>query len=373
MVCKLSKSLYGLKQASRAWSSKFGSVLQSLGFFMSKADSSIFYRHYNGVSIFILAYVDDIIITGNHESDIQIIIQQLREYFSLKDMGCLNYFLGIQFIYSSSGIFLSQRKYIQDLLAKAGMKDAKGLTTPMVNSPPLSRYDGQPFVDVSLYRSIVGGLHYVTVTRPEISYSVNKVSQFMQAPSDKHWKALKRILRYLAGTLHLGLQFTPSNSLSLTAYADADWGADPDDRRSTSGFCIFMGNNLISWSSKKQPLVSRSSTEAEYRSLAYAICDLIWLQSLFQELKIPQQTNPVVWVDNQSAISLAKNPIHHSRTKHFELDLHFIREKVLHNLIRVQYVPSLDQIADLFTKPLSGQFFTRLRNKLNIVPTPPLN
>ncbi|KAK6144592.1 hypothetical protein DH2020_021412 [Rehmannia glutinosa] len=274
--------------------------------------------------MFILTYVDDMIVTGTNETEIQSLIEQLKQHFSIKDLGDLHYFLGIEFKHTISGMFLSQIKYIQDLLSKAGMQGAKSSTTPMVGNPPLSKFNGQPIADASLYRSIVGGFHYVTITRPEISYIVNKVSQFMQFPLDTHWKAVKRILWYLVGNVHLGLHFIQSDSLIVTAFCDADWGSDLDDRRSTSGFCVFMGKNLVSWSSKKQALVSRSSTEAKYRSLAYTVCDLIWLLSLFKELHIP-------------------------------------------------HMPSLDQAADIFTKPLSGQFFIRMRNKLHIIPDPTSN
>ncbi|KAK6119249.1 hypothetical protein DH2020_047012 [Rehmannia glutinosa] len=173
----------------------------------------------------------------------------------------------------------------------------------------------------------------------------------------------------MAGTMSFGLKFSPSKSHNLVAFADdADWASDLDDRRSTFRFCVFTGNNLISWSSKKQTKVSRSSTEAEYHSLAHAICDILWLQSLFNELKVPETQSPIIWVDNQSSISLANNPVHHSQTKYFELDLHFIRDKVLQKIVRVQHVPSLNQIANIITKPLSGQFFVRLRNQLSVLP-----
>ncbi|CAA0817787.1 cysteine-rich RLK (RECEPTOR-like protein kinase) 8, partial [Striga hermonthica] len=329
LVCRLHKSIYGLKQASRAWFDKLGSCLHSLGFKRSQADNSLYYRHSNGNCTLVLVYVDDMVITGSNTSEITKLIDQLGKEFSLKDLGGLNYFLGIEILKTRSGLFLNQRKYIVDLLKRTGMIDSKGLLSPMVGSPLLSKFSGQPMEDPKLFRSVVGALQYATISRPELSYSVNKVSQYMQTPMNTHWKAVKRILGYLAGTLDYGMHFYMSKNLQITAYADADWGSDIDDRRSTSGFCIFLGPNLISWSSKKQHIVSRSSTEAEYRSLAHAACDVVWLQSLLSELKVHTPQPATIWMDNQGAVSLAGNPVYHSRTKHFEIDLHFIREKVV--------------------------------------------
>ncbi|XP_073022027.1 secreted RxLR effector protein 161-like [Primulina eburnea] len=229
------------------------------------------------------------------------------------------------------------------------MDNAKPLPTPMVSGLKLSSQEGDLFDDVTLYRSTVGALQYLTITRPYIAYSVNKVCQFMQAPLHLHWKAVKRILRYLNGTMNFCLQLTASASLHLHGYCDADWANDPDDRRSTSGFCWFLGGSPIVWCSKKQPIVSRSSTEAEYRSLANATSELIWLQSLITELHIPLSKTPVLWCDNLSTISLSANPVLHSKSKHIELDLYFVREKVLFKHLSVQHVPSIDQAGDILT------------------------
>ncbi|KAL3642739.1 hypothetical protein CASFOL_013554 [Castilleja foliolosa] len=369
LVCKLNKSLYGLKQASRSWFDKFGKTVKALGFLNSKSDTSLFYKHTERESIIILVYVDDIIITGDNDTHIQVIIDQIGKCFSLKDLGRLNYFLGVEMIPTENGYFLNQQKYIEGLLEKVGMKGAKGLSSPMVTSPPLSKFKGNPVTDATLYRSMVGALQYATITRPEISYSVNKVSQFMQNPLDNHWKSVKRILRYLAGTLDHGLFFAKPDTLNVSAFADADWAADPDDRRSTTGTCLFLGQNLVSWSSKKQPTVSRSSCEAEYRALAHVTCDVLWIQQLLKEIGVIQPQTARVWMDNQSAIALAINPMHHPRSRHFEIDLHFVREKLEDKTIFVQHVPSQDQTADILTKALSGQSFTHLRMKLNVFPS----
>lgn len=261
----------------------------------------------------------------------------METQFTLKDFGSLSYFLGIEVLKQTDGsLFLSQSKYARDLLLKTKMHQAKPLPTHMSTGVKLSVKDGDPFDEVTLYRSTVGSLQCLTIKRPDIAYSVNKVCQFMHTPLLTHWKAVKRIIRYVNGTLEFGVHLHPSSSLSIYGYCDVDWGNDPDDRRSTSGFCWFLGNSPISWSSKKQSVVSRSSTEAEYRSLANAASELLWIQSLLQELRIQQLGIPILWCDNMSTIALIANPVHHSRTKHLELDLHFVREKVLSKALSVQ-------------------------------------
>lgn len=332
--------MYGLKQAPRAWFSKLSSALCQLGFHATKSDVSLFTKVTASSTLYILIYVDDIIITGSSDSAISSLIQQLHSTFSLKDMGPLHYFLGIEVSRTSQGgLLLSQAKYINDLLMKANMADCKPLPTPMVSNLKLSNTVGSAFENPSLYRSIVGSLQYVTITRPELAFPVNKVCQFMQCPLDTHWKAVKRILRYLSGTKSLGLHLQKPSSLQLTGYSDSDWGSDPDDRKSTAGFCVYLGQNLISWSSKKQHSVSRSSTEAEYRGLASLVAELLWIRSLLSELQIPLPI-PTVYCDNIGAVLLAANPVLHSRSKHFELDLHFVRDHVAKGRVRISHIPA---------------------------------
>ncbi|KAL5577180.1 hypothetical protein UlMin_018879 [Ulmus minor] len=229
----------------------------------------------------------------------------------------------------------------------------------------LSLYDGDPFTDETLYRSTVGALQYILFTRPDIAFSVNKVCQFMHKPTEVHWKAVKRILRYLAGTINHGICFNATPNTTLTAFTDADYASSPDDRRSTGGFCVYLGDNLVSWSCSKQKVVSRSSTESEYRAVANTVAELIWLISLLSELHITSSSLPMVYCDNLSATYLTANPILHARTKHVEVDHHFIREKVQENILGVEHVPAEEQIADIFTKPLSSQLFTSFKIKLN--------
>ena len=251
------------------------------------------------------------------------------------------------------------------------METSKPAPTPGHLGSTLSQSDDVSLSDPSEYRRIVGALQYVTLTKPDIAFVVKKACQFMAKPSDVHWMAVKRILRYLKGTIHLGLHFQPAASMELQGYSDADWASCPDDRRSTSGYCVFLGSNLISWSSSKQRLVSKSSAESEYRGLVSLTAELVWIQSLLQELCLPTSP-PILWCDNQSATHLAANPVFHSRSKHIELDLHFIREKVLRQELQICYVPSGDQLADIFTKHLPITQFCNLRSKLTVT-YPPLS
>lgn len=376
LVCKLHKALYGLKQAPKAWFDKLHATLLNLGFTSAKSDQSLFIKITSEYKLYLLVYVDDILLTGTNKTIIESLIRVLHQQFRLKDLGNLNHFLGIQISHLSTGGFhLSQKKYIQDLLYKSNMANSKGAHTPMTTGSRLSALDDQPFQDVHLYRSIVGTLQYITITRPEIAFSVNKVCQFMQNPSLTHWQAVKRILRYLNGSLELGLSLQPAQytSLRLEGFCDADWASDPDDRRSTSGFCVYLGPNPVSWQSKKQHTISRSSTEAEYKSLAQLTAELTWISSLLTELDIHLPQPPVVWCDNLSTVLLSANPVQHARTKHIEIDLYFVREKVQRGQLTVKHVSTNEQIADILTKPVGHSQFDHLRTKLRVVQHPTLS
>jgi Reverse transcriptase (RNA-dependent DNA polymerase) len=367
-VCKLKKALYGLKQAPRAWFSKLKGFLLTQGFKSSQADHSLFFKVNSHSTTYILVYVDDILVTGSSSHAIQSLLSALQQQFSLKNLGCLNYFLGIEVTDENGSLHLSQTRYLQSLLERTHMHNAKPIHTPMVSGQQLSKFSGTKLLDPHLYRSTVGALQYATVTRPDLTFAVNKASQFMCEPTDHHWHMVKRILRYIKGTIHHGLSFQPASQLALHAYSDADWAGCPDDRRSTTGFAVYFGPNLISWSSKKQPTVSRSSTEAEYRSMTVTASELTWISSLLQELQFPMTQAPTLWCDNLGATFLASNPVYHARTKHIELDYHFVREKIENKQLQVKFICSADQIGDFFTKALGRTRFQLLRTKLHVFP-----
>ncbi|CAN6699168.1 unnamed protein product [Malus baccata var. baccata] len=327
-----------------------GSLLKAIQRFLQ------FVKTVDSGIVILLLYVDDIIITGSASASIQQVITALHTEFDIKDLGDLHYFLGIQISRTATGLFLSQSKYVLDILTKTEMIDAKPCDTPCLPYTRLLKDDGDPYTNPTLYRSVVGALQYLTFTRPDIAFSVHQVAQFMQSPMVAHFTAVKRILRYLKGTISHGIGYS-RGSLQLKAFSDADWAGDPNDRRSTTGLVVFLGNSPISWSSKKQLTVSRSSTEAEYRALSSTSAELDWIQQLLVFLQVPLSSPPVLFCDNLSAIALSFNPVQHQRTKHIEIDVHFVRERVAKKQLSVQFVSSKEQFADILTKGLSSPLF----------------
>jgi hypothetical protein len=367
--CKLDKALYGSKQAPRAWYSRLSDKLQSLGFSSSKADISLFYYRKGPVTVFLLVYVDDIIIASSSSSTTAGLLRALQGDFALKDLGPLHYFLGIEVKQTADGLCLSQHKYTSDLLQRAGMLQCKPVPTPLASSTMLSAVDGTPLSpdDATKYRSIVGALQYLTLTRPDISFSVNKVCQYLHAPTSAHLSAVKRILRFLKHTINSAFLIRPSSSTMVSAFSDADWAGCTDDRKSTGGFAVFLGPNLISWCAKKQKTVSRSSTEAEYKSMADATAEVMWVQAVLRELSIPCPRSARLWCDNMGAKYLASNPIFHGRMKHVEIDYHFVRDRVLQKLLEVRFISTADQVADGFTKPLPHGRLLEFQRNLNLI------
>ncbi|KAM0984150.1 hypothetical protein ACFX14_011746 [Malus domestica] len=355
-VCKLQKSLYGLKQAPRAWNERFTSFLPSFGFQVSLADPSLFVQQSSHGTVLLLLYVDDVILTGSSSQLIDQVIHALTQEFEMKDLGRLHYFLGLQITYTSEGLFVSQTKYITELVDKVDLQDSKPCSTPCLPYHRLIKDDGQPYHSPEQYRSVVGALQYLTFTRPDIAFAVNQACQFMHNPMVSHVLAVKRILRYLKGTSTYGIHFKPG-PLHLQSYSDADWAGDPNDRRSTSGFVVFLGSNPISWASKKQHTVSRSSTKAEYRALAITAAELAWIRQLFCDMHISLPFSPMIYCDNISAIALSTNPVFHAKSKHIEIDYHFVRERVTRGDLQVQHVSSADQSAYILTKGLSTPLF----------------
>jgi histone deacetylase 1/2 len=338
-VCKLDKALYGLKQAPRAWYAHLSTKLIQLGFRSSKADTSLFYLNKNGVTIFILVYVDDIIVVSSNQKATEKLLAGLKEDFALKDLGELHYFLGIEVHKSGNGIVLNQEKYATDLLIKVNMASCKSASSPLSTSEKLSAFEGEVLGpnDATQYRSIVGGLQYLTLTRPDISFPVNKVCQFLHSPTTVHWAAVKRILRYIKQDTKIGLKISKSRSVLVTGFSDADWAGSLDDRRSTGGFAVFLGSNLVSWIAKKQATASRSSTEAEYKAVANAPAEIMWIQILLEEFGIKCPAMAKLWCDNMGAKYLSANPVFHARTKHIEVDYHFVRERVARNLLQINF------------------------------------
>ena len=292
-------------------------------------------------------------------------MRDLSSKFALKDLGDLHFFLGIEVKKTQDGIMLNQEKYATELLTRMRMKDCKPSPTPLSSSEQLSAYQGEPLneQESTKYISAVGALQYLTLTRPDISFVVKKVCQYLHAPTSTHLTSVKRIIRYIKHTVSLGLQFKRSSSTLVSAFSDADWAGCSDDRKSTGGFAVFFGSNLISW---KQATESRSSTEAEYKSLANATAEIICVESLLHELGIKQHSTSCLWCDNLGATYLSANPVFHARTKHIEIDFHFVRERVAEKKLEIRFIPSKDQLADGFTKALPARPFEEFKRNLNV-------
>ena len=276
LVCRLQRSLYGLKQASRQWFMKLSSFLSSHGFQQSNADHSLFLRFIGDITTILLVYVDDIILTGNNIAEIQTMITLLDREFRIKDLGDLKFFLGLEIARTSKGIHLCQRKYTLDILSDSGMLGCKPNSTPMDYSTKLQADSGSLLSaeSSSSYRRLIGKLIYLTNTRPDITYAVQQLSQYMATPTNVHLQAAFRILRYLKGTPGSGLFFAATGTPQLRAFSDSDWAGCKDSRKSTTGYLVYFGSSVVSWQSKKQSTVSRSSSEAEYRALASTTCEL---------------------------------------------------------------------------------------------------
>ncbi|XP_070673914.1 uncharacterized mitochondrial protein AtMg00810-like [Malus domestica] len=284
-VHQLNKSLYGLKQASRNWFSTFSVTIQKAGYQQSKADYSLFTKAQGTSFTAVLIYVDDILLIGNDLQEMERLKTFLLTRFRIKDLGDLKYFLGIEFSRCQKGIFMFQRKYALDILQDSGLMGARPDKFPIEQNLKLTPIDGALLDDPTKYRRLVGRLIYLTVTRPDIVFSVRALSQFMHEPRKPHWDAALRILRYIKGTPGQVLLFPVSDNLELKAFCDSNWGACHATRRSVTGYCVFLGNSLISWKSKKQDNVSRSSAEAEYRAMANTCLELTWLRYILQDLK----------------------------------------------------------------------------------------
>ncbi|GLU08142.1 hypothetical protein SLE2022_250670 [Rubroshorea leprosula] len=370
-VCRLRRALYGLKQSPRAWYAKFSATVSEFGFTSSPHDTALFIRKTARGMVLLLLYVDDMISTGDDVAGVEELKQSLSQKFEMKDLGVLSYFLGLEVTSSDDGYLLSQVKYASDLVSKAELNDGKSVSTPLEPNVKLTPMDGSPLSDPTRYRQLVGSLVYLTTTRPDIAYVVHIVSQFMAAPRSTHYAAVLRIIRYVKGTLFHGLHFSANSSPVLRAYSDADWAGDPSDRRYTTGYCLFLGNSLISWRSKKQAIPSHSSTEAEYRALGDTTSKLLSLRWLLEDMGIPQPSSTDLYCDNQSAMQIAHNDVFHERTKYIEVDCHFIRHHVAQGTVHLVFIGSADQPADLFTKAHFLGRFRTLLSKLKLISSQP--
>jgi hypothetical protein len=289
----------------------------------------------------------------------------MQSEFEMSLVGELTYFLGLQVKQMEDSIFLSQSKYAKNIVKKFGMENASHKRTPAPTHVKISKDENGVSVDQSLYRSMIGSLLYLTASRPDIAFAVGVCARYQAEPKVSHINQVKRILKYVNGTSDYGMLYTHGSGSMLTGYCDADWAGSVDDRKSTSGGCFFLGNNLISWFSKKQNCVSLSTAEAEYIAAGSSCSQLVWMKQMLTEYNVTQDVM-TLYCDNLSAINISKNPIQHSRTKHIDIRHHFIRELVEEKIIALEHVTTEKQLADIFTKALDANQFECLRGKLGI-------
>ncbi|KAK2979862.1 hypothetical protein RJ640_002775 [Escallonia rubra] len=284
----------------------------------------------------------------------------MAKEFEMTDIGLMSYYLGIEVKQIDDGIFISQEAYAKEVLKMFNMENCNPISIPIEVEKKLSGHVKEGPIDRTLFRSLVGSLRYLTCTRPDILFAVGYISRYMENPTTYHFKVAKRILRYLKGTIDLGIFYPASGDMKLVGYSDSDWARDVDDRKSTTRFVFYFGEAAFTWTSKKQSIVTLSTCEAEYVAATSTVCHAIWLRSLLKELSFIQDELTQIYVDNKSAIALAKNPVFHDRSKHIDTRYHFIRESIAKKQVQVKFVKSEDQDADIFTKPLNRETSTKL-------------
>jgi hypothetical protein len=328
LVCKLKKALYGLKQAPCAWYHRLDTYLKDKGFKRGIVENNLYIKIEDNDLLIVLVYVDDIIFGCNKDSLVQRFSSAMESEFEMSMIGELSFFLGLQITQRSEGMFISQEKYLREMLKRFQMEDSKPVGTPMVIGCKLSKDDDSPDVDQSSYRSMIGSLLYITASRPDIMHVVGMVGRYQSAPKQSHLLAVKRIFRYLKETMNYGLWYPKNQNFQLSVYSDVDWANCMDERKITSGGAFFLGDSLVAWLSKKQGSISLSTTEAEYIAAATCCTQVLWMIQTLVDLEVKYATSIPIHCDNTSAISVSKNPVFHSKTKHIPITYHFLREHV---------------------------------------------
>jgi hypothetical protein len=365
-VCSLKKALYGLKQAPKAWYGRIDSFLTSLGFTKSKADPNLYFKVMNDEPVILLLYVDDLFLTGE-EKLITDCKKKLASEFEMKDLGPMHYFLGLEVCQRPKKIFLNQGEYAIEILKRFDMLECEAMNTPMETNLKLMVDTSSELVDATLYKQIIGSLMYLTNTRPNICFAVNILSQYLLEPRRVDLVATKHVMRYLKGTLDYGLYYTGDHDLRLYGYTDSDWAGSASDRKNTSGCCFSLGSTMTSWKSRKQSNIALSTTKVEYIAACSASCEAIWLQKLLTGLFDLEMEATVILCDNQSYIKMMENPVFHDKSKHIEIQYHYIRDMVQRGAVKLQYVGTNEQVADLLTKPLSPVKFECFQDKIGVV------
>lgn len=370
-VLKLNKAIYGLKRSPKNWNDKFNKVMEREGFYRSHNDTCLYYRFSNNVKLYVLIYVDDLIIVGNDLEEVKSFKTQLSLYFKMKDVGPVSTYLGIKIEHDlTSGITtLNQTDYLKQVLERFGMSNCKSVSTPMDANfrMDLKNLSTEDKALERKCRSVIGCLMYAMLgSRPDLCYPISFLSRYQDKASEELWSALKRVLRYVKGTLETKLVYRKGN-IDLKGFVDADWAGDNETRHSTSGYLFRLGSATVSWSSKRQTSVALSSTEAEYVALSSSIVEACFLKKILQDLKISElvERQITIYEDNQSAVHIA-NSEENKRLKHIDVRYHYIKEKVKDGTIVLKHISSQEQLADLLTKPLGKLAFQRLREGIGL-------
>ncbi|KAJ3503727.1 hypothetical protein NLJ89_g8305 [Agrocybe chaxingu] len=358
-VAKLQKALYGLKQGGRTWYQALLRALLDLGFTRSEYDHGVFYARVDGKLVILAIHVDDCTITGSNQKLLDKYKTCINDRYAMTDLGPISWLLGIQAKRDRERrtITLSQQSYIESILARFNFTDLKPLSIPMDPNIQFSKSQcpTDPLEVARMrnipYREAIGSLMYAAIgTRPDIAFAVSTLSQFLENPGHVHWEAVKRIFRYLSGTKDWGLTFGGGKD-GLEGYTDAD-GASQDHRRAISGYAFLINGGAVSWSSRKQELVTLSTAEAEYVAATHAAKEAVWLRNFIGEVFEPIEGPTTLHCDNQSAVAIATNGNYHARTKHIDIRYHFIRFVVENGTLKLVYCPTDDMTADTLTKAL---------------------
>jgi len=335
-VYRLKKALYGLKQAPRAWFSKIEKYFAEEGFEKCDFEHTLFIKTENRGNILIVSlYVDDLIFTGNCERMFLSFKESMKRNFDMTDLGKMRYFLGVEVLQKEEGIYMCQRKFTRDILDRFGMKNNNGVSNPIVPGVKLSKKGGGAEVDITLYKQMIGSLMYLTVTRPDLMFAVCLASRYMSAPTEAHFQVVKRILRYIKGTMEFGILYRRGGDEKVLSYTDSDYAGDLDDRKSTLGFVFLMCGGAIAWSSKKQPIVALSTTEAEYIAAVSCATQGIWMKRILDKIGKNHDDCIVIRCDNSSTIQLSKNPVFHGRSKHIEVRFHYLRDQTREGRVKL--------------------------------------
>jgi hypothetical protein len=368
LVCKLKRSIYGLKQSARAWNAKINDIMLKEGFTRSRADQCLYTKFKNNKWMYVLVYVDDLIVVHDDDEVIAEFGEVLNRSFQTNDLGDVTYNLGIQVEGENDGSFLlSQSAKIEAIIKQFGMNDAKGASTPMAASYLKLNGEQEALPNNKLYRQAVGALLYIaTTTRPDIAAAISILCRSVDKPCKRDWKAVKDVMWYLKQSVHLKLKMSADSEIDLIGYVDADWAGDTVDRKSTSGYLFQLGGSSISWSSHKQMSVALSSTEAEYVAAAYASQEAVWLRQLHNDLGEPAVGATRLYEDNQGCIKLATSEKINARTKHIDIRHHHLRDLAENGIVELIYCETNNMIADAMIKPLPAPRFKELRAKMRV-------